>query len=104
MGGRSATLFQSCTRKGISLVGFKVERRTVRPWDEDGPQSNLRFVTERLFPWFGLKSELRTVRPWGADDPQANSFFDQRRVGSLMGFKDKGRTVRPRGADGPLIS
>ena len=79
-------------------------RRTVRPWDEDGPQANLRFVPERLFLWFGLKSELRTVRPWGADDPQANSFFDQRRVGSLMGFKDKGRTVRPRGADGPLIS
>ena len=95
MGGRSATLFQSFTRKGISLVGFKVERRTVRPWGEDGPQANLRFVPERLFPWFGLKSELRTVRPWGADDPQANSFFDQRRVGSLMGFKDKGRTVRP---------
>ena len=55
MGGRSATLFQSCTRKGISLVGFKVERRTVRPWDEDGPQANLRFVPERLFLWFGLK-------------------------------------------------
>src|SRR6185437_16847454 len=48
VGGRSATLFQSFTRKGISLVGFKVERWTVRPWGEDGPQTNLRFVPERL--------------------------------------------------------
>ena len=84
MGGRSATLFQSCTRKGISLVGFKVERRTVRPWDEDGPQANLRFVPERLFLWFVLKSELRTVRPWGANGPQANSFLDQRACLSLV--------------------
>ena len=65
-------------------MGFKVERRTVRPWDEDGPQANLRFVPERLFLWFGLKSELRTVRPWGADGPQANSFLDQRACLSLV--------------------
>ena len=103
VGGRSATLFQSCTRKGISLVGFKVERRTVRPWDEDGPQANLRFVPERLFLWFGLKSELRTVRPWGADGPQANSFFVQRRFRFWWVARCEGRTVRPRGADGPPL-
>ena len=76
--------FKSCTRKGVSLVGFKVERRTVRPWGEDGPPANLRFVPERLFLWFGLKSELRTVRPWGANGPQGNSFLDQRACLSLV--------------------
>ena len=75
VGGRSAKLFQKCTREGVSLVGFKVERRTVRPWGADGPLANLRFVPERLFLWFGLKSELWMVRPWGADGPQANSFL-----------------------------
>src|SRR6185312_9286023 len=71
VGGRSATIFQKCTREGVSLVGFKVERRTVGPWGADGPPANLRFVLEMLFLWFGLKSKLRTVRPWGADGPQA---------------------------------
>ena len=75
VGGQSATLFQNCTRNGVSLVGFKVERRTVHPWGADGPPANLRFVPERLFLWFGLKNELRTVRPLGADGPQVNSFL-----------------------------
>ena len=62
VGGRSATLFQKCTREGVSLVGFKVERRTVRPLGADSLPANLSFVPERLFLWFGLQSELRTVR------------------------------------------
>ena len=49
MGGRFATIFQNCTRKGVSLVGFKVERQTVHPWGADGPPANLRFVPESLF-------------------------------------------------------
>src|SRR6185436_11603939 len=84
VGGRSATTSQICTREGVSLVGFKVERRTVHPWDTDGPPANLSFVPERLFLWFGLKSELRTVHPWGADGPQANSFLYQRACLSLV--------------------
>ena len=68
----------------LSGVGFKVERRTVRPWGADGPPANLRFVPERLFLWFGLKGKLRTVRPWGADGLQANSNLYQRACLSLV--------------------
>ena len=41
--------FKKCIREGVSLVGFKVERRTVRPGGADGPPANLSFVPERMF-------------------------------------------------------
>ena len=41
--------FKKCTREGVSLVGFKVERRTVHPWGADGLPTNLRFIPESLF-------------------------------------------------------
>ena len=46
-------------------MGFKVERRTVRPWGADGPPTNLSFVPERLFLWFWAEKLT-------ADGPQAN--------------------------------
>src|SRR6185312_7491592 len=50
-------LFFKLVPERVSVgVGFKVERRTVRPWGAHAPPPNLRFVPERMFLWFGLKS------------------------------------------------
>ena len=84
VGWRTVRHYISKMYQGVSLVGLKVERRTVRPWGADGPPANLRFVPERLFLWFGLKSEMRKVRTWDADGPQANSILYQRACLSLV--------------------
>ena len=45
------------------MVEFEDERRTVRPWDADGPPVSLKIVQRRFQSLVGWNFELRTVRP-----------------------------------------
>ena len=76
VGGRSATVFHFCTRKGVSLVwASKLNGRQ----SAHGAWTVRRLISDLYqrgcFSGLGSKVKLRTVRSLGADGPQAKLKF-----------------------------